>query len=487
MKVELKKAHMSEAKENLLCVFLMQNDEPPWDIKRFLHDAKKQRYEGKLLQTYYADSRGEAGFRHLLVVGLGKKEDFKTDYLRRAAGLSVRYASSLKEKAFAMHLPSKFVARPELLKMVQAMAEGAILAGYKFHEYKTKKEELFVVEKAHILSEEDVREGIRLGTIYAEAQNYSRMLDEQPANVATPMMVAGAARKLARECGLAITVYDRRGLSKMGMNGILAVSQGSRNEPALIRLEYNRGKRYPLHCVVGKGVCFDSGGISIKPSSGMHEMKYDKSGAINVLGVMKAVSGLRLPIRLVGLMPMVENMPSGSAQRPGDIITAYGGRTIEVLNTDAEGRVILADALGLGTQEKPEYMIDMATLTGAMIVSLGRHAIGLLSNDDELAGVLDEAGQETHERTWRLPLWPEYGEMMKSDLADLKNISEVPEAGSITAAAFLREFVGETRWAHLDIAGVDLVKGAHPYLDKGATGTGVRLVTAALARLSKKK
>jgi len=487
MKIESCKVHLSEAKENLLCVFLMQDEEPPWEIKRFLHDANKQRYEGKLLQTFYTDSRGEAKFRHLLAVGLGKREDFKPDNLRRAAGAAVRYAASLKEKAVAIHLPAGFVSEPDRLRMVQAMAEGAILAAYRFSEYKTKKEDLFEVEKVRVVGEEDYSEGIRLGTIYAGAQNYSRMLDEQPANIATPAMVAEEAKKLAKSSGLHLTVFRKDRLSRMGMNGILAVCQGSANEPALIRLEYNRGKKLPLYCIVGKGVCFDSGGISIKPSANMHEMKYDKSGAINVLGVMKAAAGLKLPIRLVGLMPMVENMPSGSAQRPGDIIRAYGGKTIEVLNTDAEGRLILADALAFAAEEKPEAVIDMATLTGAMVVSLGRHAIGLFSNDDSLAQALTEAGEETHERVWRMPVWPEYGEMMKSDLADLKNISEVSEAGSITAAAFLKEFVGETRWAHLDIAAVDMVKGPHPYLDKGATGIGVRLVTAALARLPKKK
>ena len=487
MKIELKKAHLVETKENLLCVFLMQDEEPPWDIKRFLHDANKQRYEGKLLQTYYADTRNEARFKHLLVVGLGKKEEFKIDFLRRAAGTALRYAASMKEKEFAMHLPSRFVARQDLLRMVQAMTEGALLAGYRFDQYKTKKEDLFVVEKARLISEEDVAEAIERGTIFAEAQNYSRQIDEQPANVATPSMIVDEARKLAREYGFSISVYERERLKKMGMNGILAVCQGSKNEPALIRLEYNKGKKHPFYCIVGKGVTFDSGGISIKPSQNMHEMKYDKSGAINVLGIFKAVAKLKLPIHLIGLMPMVENMPSGSAQKPGDIITAYNKKTVEVLNTDAEGRLILADALSFGAEDKPDYMIDMATLTGAMVVSLGRHAIGMFSNDDALAQSLSEAGDDAHERVWRLPLWPEYGEMMKSDFADIKNISEVPEAGSITAAAFLKEFVGETKWAHLDIAAVDMVKWPHPYLDKGATGIGVRLVTQALERLAKKK
>ncbi len=486
MKVELEKSHISELKCEVLCVFLMQDEEPPAAVRPYLEGVRKERYEGKLLQSFSSATRGGAGFRQLLVVGLGRKEEFRTDFLRRAAGAAVRYASALKEKEVHMHLPAKFVPREQQQKMAQAMAEGALLAGHRFVRYKTKKEEIFLVEKAIIVTEEDVSEGIRKGAIMAGAQNYARSLDELPANVATPAMVVGESRKLAREAGLRMTVYDESRLERMGMNGILSVCRGSHNRPSLIRLEYDGGKGRPLFAVVGKGVCFDSGGISIKPAQNMHEMKYDKSGAINVLGVMRAVAGLRLPIRLLGLMPMVENMPSGTAQRPGDIIEMYNGKTVEVLNTDAEGRLILGDALSFAAEQKPRCIIDMATLTGAMVVSLGRHAIGMFSNDDELAGAISEAGDETHERVWRLPLWPEYGEMMKSDFADLKNISELTEAGSITAAAFLREFVGEARWAHLDIAAVDNVKWAHPYLEKGATCSGVRLVAAALERLAKR-
>ncbi|MBI5046747.1 leucyl aminopeptidase [Candidatus Micrarchaeota archaeon] len=365
------------------------------------------------------------------------------------------------------------------MEAAQAITEGAVLSGYKFTEFKTKKDELFDVEKVTISMEtknesetKGAVEGVRVGTIYANAQNYARTIDERPANIATPMAVAEEAQK------------DQ--LKKMNMGGILGVAQASVEPPCLIKLEYNKNnKKYPLYCVVGKGVTFDTGGISIKPSRNMHEMKYDKTGAVNVLGIMKAVSELKLPIRLLGIMAMVENMPSGSAQRPGDIVKTYNGKTIEVLNTDAEGRMILADALAYAAEQKPEYMIDMATLTGAMIVSLGRHAIGIFTNDDKLATKLNEAGESTYERVWRMPLWPEYGEMMKAEFADLKNISEIDEAGSLTAAAFLKEFVGETKWAHLDIAAVDTIKWNHDYMGKGATCTGVRLVTQTLARMGK--
>lgn len=486
MKIELKKGHLADFKGGLLCVFIMQEDEPPWDVKPFLKDVPKQRFEGKLLQTYATDTLGQAKFAKLLVVGLGKKEEFKIDFLRRAAGTAVRYAGGIKEKELTVYVPSKFVGKTELNKMAQALVEGAMLAAYKFTEYKTKKEDLFFVEKLHILSKEDISEGVKRGIIYAEAQNYARELDEQPPNVATPSWVVTEARKLAKECGLHITVFDKAEMKKKGMGALLAVAQGSTEDPYLIRLEYNKGK-HPTYCVVGKGVVFDSGGINIKPSPGMQEMKYDKTGAMNVLGVMRAVAGLKLPVHVISYMPMVENMPSGSAQRPGDIVKAYNGKTIEVLNTDAEGRLILADTLAYAAEEKPAYMIDMATLTGAMIVALGKHAIGVFSNDDTLAKTMDEAGIETHERVWRMPIWPEYTEMMKADFADIRNISDTGEAGSITGAVFLQEFVGETKWAHLDIAAVDMMKTPHPYLDKGATGIGVRLVTETLVKLAKKK
>jgi len=445
----------------------------------------KDRFEGKAGQTYYTETLGNAKYAHLLVVGMGEKEKFILDNLRRAAGTSVRYAKNMKEKEIIVFVPS--VPKTTAIQAAQAITEGAILSEYKFDEYKTERKDIFNLKTATIVSEHDVSEGVKLGQIYATAQNYARLLDEKPANIATPAMIAKEAQKLAKQNKLGLTIYNKKSIENMKLGGVLAVAQGSVQDPVLLKLEYNKGKDYPLYCVVGKGITFDSGGISIKPSNGMHEMKYDKTGAINVLGIMKAISELGLKIRVIGLMPLCENTPSGSAQKPGDVITIRNGKTVEVLNTDAEGRLILADALSLAVEEKPKAIIDMATLTGAIVVCLGRHAAGLFSNDDQLAKTLEDAGTDTHERVWRLPVWLEYSEMMKSDIADLKNISETPEAGSITAAAFLKEFVGEVSWAHLDIAGVDMVKPPHPYMEKGATCIGVRLVTRTLEKLATMK
>jgi leucyl aminopeptidase len=456
---------------HLVCCFVHEGEKPPKELV-----PHKTNFEGKQGQTYCFDN----GKLHVLAVGLGKKEEFRPDDLRKAGGLCVKYAGKLRESEFSVYLPGSDD------NAAQTVTEGALLAAYAFDELK-KKEDDFSVKLMHIVAGKNVSAGVKKGEIYANAQNYSRRLDETPANIATPMMIAREAKKLARERGFVATVYDAKDMKKMGMNSILAVAQGSAQPPALVKLEYNKGRNYPLYCIVGKGITFDSGGISLKPPKDMHEMKYDKSGAMNVLGIFKAASELKLPIRLLGLMPLTENTPDGNAQKPGDIIRAYNGKTIEVLNTDAEGRLVLADALSYAAEQKPDFIIDMATLTGAMVVSLGRHAIGVFTDDDKLAGLLEESGVETHERVWRLPMWPEYGEMMKSDIADLKNISETPEAGSITAAAFLKEFTGESRWAHLDIASVESVHWDHAYLGKGATAMGVRLVTRALERTANKK
>jgi leucyl aminopeptidase len=473
MKVEHKK---STEKDHLICLFLMEGEKASKEL--IPHRIKEHHFQGKLAQTFTIDAKG----KHMLTVGLGKKSDFRIDNLRIAAGVCVKYAETIKEKEFSIYLPKK-IGEEE----AQAITEGAILSGYKFHQYKSSKEDLFEVDKVHIVTDENVSKGIRAGMIFANAQNYARELDEHPSNIATPTKIAKEARKLAKEKKFNITVYDKKKMQKMGMQAILGVARGSAEPPVLVKLEYNKGKRYPLYSLVGKGITFDAGGISLKSSRNMHEMKYDKTGAINVLGVFKAVAELKLPIRLLGLLPLSENTPSGSAQKPGDIVKAYSGKTIEVLNTDAEGRLVLADALSYAVEQKPEYIIDMATLTGAMVIALGRHAIGLFSNDDKLAKTMIVAGEETHERVWRMPLWPEYGEMMKSDFADLKNISELPEAGSITAAAFLKEFIGDIKWAHLDIAAVEMAKGPQKYFSKGATGIGVRLVTRTLQMLANKK
>ncbi len=454
---------------------------------RYEAQCKSKAFEGKLMQTVQLQEDG----RTALIIGLGKKDEFDLEWLRRGAASAYKITEGMKAGKLEIVLP-KITANEK--ECSQAVTEGALIASYKLDKYKSgdgkKKDEreieIFVCGK----SEREISEGISLGKIMAGAQNYVRELDEKPANVISPGTFAEEAKTIAKQYGMRIEVLERKDLEKKGMNGILAVGKGSANEPMMVSVEYDGTRNRkpgtgaaPLYAAVGKGITFDSGGISIKPSKNMHEMKYDKSGACIVLGVLKAAAELKLPVRILGVMPLAENKPSGTASNPGDIIKMYNGKTVEILNTDAEGRLILGDALAYAAEKKPTAILDVATLTGAIIVSLGRHAIGLFSNDAKLGEKIRTAGNKTFERVWEFPIWKEYSEMIKGDFADIKNIGTEGEAGSITAAAFLKEFVGEAKWAHLDIAGVDNVVGKHPLIDKGATGTGVRLMVQSLVEL----
>jgi leucyl aminopeptidase len=467
--------------KGILAVAVMQGQALPFP--EVTKSVRKGEFEGKSGQLLVVDTNGKAAFRKLVLYGLGEKKEFRADCLRRFGGAAVRYAAQVKSPSVAVCVllkPARDVAR--------LICEGAILANYKPVKFKSKKDDYFEVKELEVVAKEPLGDVLKKAAILANAQNYVRDINENPSNIATPQLLAAEARKLAKERKLDVAVFDKADLKRMKMNSILAVSQGSALPPVFVVLEYNKGrKNLPLYAVVGKGITFDSGGISIKPSKGMQAMKYDKSGAVTAMGIIKAVSELALPIRLIAAFPATENMPSGTAQKPGDIITAYNGKTIEVLNTDAEGRMILADALAYVAEKKPKAIIDLATLTGAMIVCLGRNRIGLFANDDHLAKVIYDSGEKTFERVWRMPLDSEYVEMNKADFADIKNIgSETGDAGSITAACFLSEFIGDCKWAHLDIAGVDHVLERHGYLEKGASGIGVRLVVESLARLAKK-
>ncbi|NYZ77269.1 leucyl aminopeptidase [Candidatus Micrarchaeota archaeon] len=486
MKVNLEKPGYSDG--GVVAYFLLKEDKIPEDVLKVTGKIPESEFDGKLGTSYDATTLGKMKFRRVFLVGLGERKEFEPDYIRRAAAIAVHCCKSLKCAELSVHVPHALAGISPRLA-AQFIAEGAILSNYKFMELKTKKEEYFDVKQLSLVSsDKSVDDGIATGTVLADAQNYVRELDEYPANIMTPRKVEEAARRLAKESkGVSITVFDENALRKKGMNALLGVARGSGEPPRLVILEYNRDrKNLPLYGIVGKGITFDSGGISLKPSAKMHEMKYDKSGALVALGVLKAATKLNLPIRIIAALALTENMPDGKAQKPGDVIKAYGGKTIEVLNTDAEGRLVLADALAYIAEKNPKAIIDIATLTGAVIVALGRHAIGLFSTDDELAKILEESGKRTYERVWRFPMWKEYSEMMKSDVADIKNISDTGEAGSITGAVFLKEFIGDAKWVHLDIAGVANITNSHPYIEKGASGIGVRLITEALIYLSKR-
>ncbi len=487
MKVKIEKPGYSDG--GVLAYFLLKEDKIPAEVLKITGKISDDEFDRKLGKTYSTATLGKMKFKRILLVGLGEKKDFEPDFVRRAAGAAVRHCKSLRCPDLSIMVP-KALPKINHRSIAQFVTEGVILSNYRFMELKTKKEEYFDVKQASLItSDKTAVDGIKVGTVLAEAQNYVRELDEYPANLMTPRKVADITKQLARKSrNFSVTVLDEKAMRKKGMNAFLGVASGSSEPPRLVIIEYNKNrKNLPLYGLVGKGITFDSGGISLKPSKDMHEMKYDKSGALVVLGTARAVAELNLPIRLMVALALTENMPSGKAQKPGDVVKAYGGKTIEVLNTDAEGRLVLADTLAYVAERNPKAIIDVATLTGAIVVALGRHAMGLFSNDEKLAALLEEAGKRSHERAWRFPMWKEYSEMMKSDIADIKNISGTGEAGSITGAVFLKEFVGDAAWVHLDIAGVMNIKNSHPYLEKNsASGTGVRLLTEALSYLSKK-
>jgi leucyl aminopeptidase len=436
-------------------------------------------FSGKVNTSRLIHTLGKLPAERLLLVGLGKKSELDDNRLRQAAGNAVQALRPARVPAFAMALHLAASSDSAL----EAVCEGALLGSYSFDEYKTKnKDELFSFSEMTLL----LPKGLTVKTAQRRVEqvmalcsgvSLARDLVSHPGNVATTGYLAETARAIAKRHKLACTVLEREELEQMGMNALLSVGKGSIEPPRLIVLEYhgNGAKGRPV-ALVGKGITFDSGGISIKPGAGMEEMKTDMAGAAAVLGAMEAAASLQLPVNLVGIIPTAENMPDGLAYKPGDVLTSMSGQTIEITNTDAEGRLILCDALHYArTLYKPTAMIDLATLTGACVVALGHEATGLMGNDQRLVDSLKKAGETCGERLWQLPLWDEYGETLKSDIADLKNAGS-RDGGSITAGWFLKQFAGTTRWAHLDIAGTAWSDKARACSPKGATGVGVRLL-----------
>ena len=421
---------------------------------------------------------GDDGPRRVVLLGVGKASDFDAEQMRRFAARAVRVAERLGVTSVAVSLEVAGAALDAA--SAQGAAEGAVLAAWRFTELKRPPEEgLTRVERADLFAQEDeggLAEAVRVGGVVARAQNVARALQARPGNVATPSHLAAEAERIAEAHGLVCTVFDEARMLQEGMHAILAVSRGSQEEARLIVLEHKGGSEGEAPLVlVGKGLTFDAGGISLKPAAGMEDMKFDMSGGAAVLAAMQAVAELGVKANVVGIVPSSENLPSGTAVKPGDIIQTLGGKTVEVINTDAEGRLILADALAWGARMKPAAMVDCATLTGAVVISLGRHAAAVMGNDDALVEELRGAGTRSGERCWPLPLWPEYTKQLESEYADLLNVGG-REGGSITAACFLSEFVGDTPWAHLDIAGTAYGDGKLPYQRKGGYGFPMRLL-----------
>ena len=422
-----------------------------------------------------ATAKGAAG---ALLVGLGPKKDFSTKTLRKAVSALAKLVVERPTDTLAIAADDLLPPDASIAWLVHTLVGAIGDAGYRFTEYKGKEKAKPVRLKNVVLcvSEEQVTEAER-ACAEAEAirvgSNHTRDLGNAPPNIIYPEALAEAARELARKYKkLKATVLDEKDLKKLGANAILAVGQGSERPPRLIALEYNgAGKDEAPVVLVGKGITFDTGGISLKPGEAMDEMKYDMCGAATVLGVITAVCELKLPLHVVGVITSAENMPDGRASRPGDIVTTLSGQTVEILNTDAEGRLVLCDALTWVERFKPKAVIDIATLTGACIIALGHQASAVLGNDEALVDALKQAGTASYDRAWELPLWDEYQEQLKSNFADMANIGGRP-AGTITAACFLSRFAEKYPWAHLDIAGVAWKSGK----EKGATGRPVPLL-----------
>jgi len=451
--------------------------------------------EGEELPAEFASAPGagdaKGGFKKLtllypersarvLVAGLGKREEMDAERARIVAALVAKEAGKTEATSLAWALPGS----GDNDAAAEGLVTGTILGAYRFDRFLSRDPDdppPPSIESLTLLAPAGVAAGAEAARICAEAQNRARDLQSLPSNVATPSYLARRAREIASAHEAVRTeVLGREEIAAKEMGGLVAVSQGSSEEPQLIVLRYSGDGNGPTLGLVGKGVTFDTGGISIKPSAGMQEMKMDMSGAAAVLQAVAAIAELALPIDLIAVIPATENMPSGTAIKPGDIITQYNGKTVEVNNTDAEGRLILADALTYAVELGAERIVDLATLTGGVVIALGSTYAAVISNDDELAGAVIKAGETTGELTWRLPLHPEYKELTKGTVADLTNASSKRKASTIYAGSFLEEFVGDTPWAHVDIAGTAWDVG-RPYTGNGASSYGVRLLTA-LAR-----
>jgi len=423
--------------------------------------------------------------RSLLLVGAGKKSQFNPSRLREIAGAAVRAAKSAGGKTVAFQCRGDHSAG----LASRLAAEGALYANYESDFYKTSNRDQKDVDSFWILLEpgisgEDVRESIRRGIIVGDATNFARTLSNEPANILTPTQFAERALQISAKVGLSARIMERDEMEKLGMNALLAVSQGSEESPKMIILQIQKEQEKkqapaPLYALVGKGITFDSGGISIKPSDKMDEMKSDMSGGAVVLGAMAVLAQLNPRHSVIGLIPATENMPGGKATRPGDVVKSYLGKTIEIINTDAEGRLILADALAYARTLGANRIIDLATLTQACVVALGHLNAGMMGTDQATMDQLRNNCSITGEGLWQLPLDDGYRKAILSDIADLKNVGN-RGAGAITAAKFLQEFVEDTPWVHLDIAGMDLDKDGRPFACKGATGFGVRTLVQLL-------
>lgn len=502
MKIRVKKERIERVRDEIIVVGVFEDKRrlagAAAEVDRYTGRMVKEvlgcgDFKGKLYQTMLLYAKKGLNTKRLLLVGLGKEKEFTIDKLRGAGSSAARYIREVGLKSFV--IPVSFVQAKGFMsrEKVRAFVEGILLGLYKFKEFKSPEKgnvgkEVSAVtilvkdsdELKEARSEAKRAESVARGSIIA------RDLVSRPGNSATPTFLANTARKIAKKHGLTCRVLDEKMAEKLGMGSFLSVARGTDEPARFIILEHKPRvkKSIPTVVLVGKAITFDSGGISMKPASNMEEMKTDMAGGAAVLGTLQVIAEQKPPVHVVGLVPATENLPSGHALKPGDIVKPMSGKTIEIISTDAEGRLILADALTYALRYKPSAIVDMATLTGACIIALGNEVSGIMGNNDNLIEKIRSAAEVTGEKVWQLPLWEEYGELIKSDIADIKNAGGRP-AGTITGGYFLKEFVGETPWVHIDIAGTAWTKKDRPYIPKGATGVGVRLLVEVIENWGK--
>lgn len=444
--------------------------------------VQSREFEGKANELLLYHTQGTVPAQRLVFAGLGKKKEVTLETIRQAMGSAAKRARQAKVGSYAVTLPTMTPEGTSWMEVAQAMVEGAILGSYQFTVYRSEAASGQDVAEMKILIPQkrqlrQVAEGIRRGVATAEATVFVRDLCNHPSNVLTPTRVAEEAKTLAKAEGIAVKILEQKEMERLGMGALLGVARGSQEPPKFIVLEYNGSRKKDERPVVlvGKTITFDTGGISLKPAENMEHMKADMTGGAEVLASIRAAARLKLPLRLVSILPVAENMPGGRAMKPGDIVKTLSGKTVEVQNTDAEGRLILADGLAYAMRYKPAALIDIATLTGACVVALGQFAIGMFGTDRALKEQVRKSGQKTGERVWEMPLWEEYFEQLKSDVADMRNIGG-RGGGMITAALFLSKFVGDCPWVHLDIASTDWSERERAYVPKGPTAIGTRLL-----------
>ena len=491
VQVKVEKARIDQKQTSLLVIGVFEGDQDfphskdldssvSFSIRETLENKE---FRGKFGSSIVVYTLGKGPMKKIMLLGLGKREKFTDESARICAGKATRKAQELGIKEFSMLQFSNLDDG-----LVEAMTEGTALALYSFDKYKEAKEPTSKIEEVTILINSDslrFQSVVEKANILVEAVNFARDIGNLPPNDCPPAHLASIAVSLAQDYGIKARIMDRYELENMGMGGIVAVGKGSNNPPKLIVLEYtgsNDPQQKP-YLLVGKAVTFDTGGISIKPSEKMDEMKFDKCGGCTVLAIIRAIASLKSAVNVVGIVPSVENMPSATSYRPGDIIRMYNGKSVEVLNTDAEGRMILADAIAYGIATYgPKAVIDLATLTGAAIIALGANVAALIGNNKQLVDRIRKLSDKMGEKMWELPLYDEYHEQIRSPYADIKNIGGRP-GGAITAAAFLSNFVNDAPWVHIDIAGTAWTQeGTHEksYNHRGATGFGVRTLVKLL-------